>query len=137
MRLNDDEAKRRLCASKRCNLTALAVLAVLAAAAVLLFAFYHRPHTFTPGRWRDAPETRLEIADDLLARYALVGMREAEVLALLGPEDSAQTTFKISRRTFPADTTLVYSLGVDYMDNVWLILPLRDGVVCEYLTDVS
>ena len=45
--------------------------------------------------------------------------------------------WKISRKEYPSDTTLVYFLGIDYMDNEWLILSLDDGIVYEYCIDVS
>ena len=61
-----------------------------------------------------------------------------DVIQILGEEDSCeQTSFKISRKYFPPDSTLVYYLGVDFMDNNWLILSVDDGTVVEYCLDVS
>jgi len=31
----------------------------------------------------------------------------------------------------------VYYLGVDYMDDMWLIISISDGIVTEYLIDVT
>jgi len=31
----------------------------------------------------------------------------------------------------------VYHLGVEYMDNMWLIISISDGIVTEYLIDVT
>ena len=56
---------------------------------------------------------------------------------MLGEEDSDRSSFKITRKKFPPDTTLVYYLGVDFMDARWLIISLADGIVYEYCIDVS
>ena len=63
-------------------------------------------------------------------------MYESEVIDLLGEEDSDISSFKISRIEFPPETTLVYYLGVGYMNDMWLIVSLQDGVVYEYCIDV-
>lgn len=31
----------------------------------------------------------------------------------------------------------MYHLGVEYMDNMWLIISISDGIVTEYLIDVT
>lgn len=65
-------------------------------------------------------------------------MSEADVVALLGAEDGGgQTSFKLSDKNYPPETTLVYCLGVDYMDDMWLIISISDGIVTEYLIDVT
>lgn len=73
----------------------------------------------------------------MLGKYQLIGMSESDIIQMLGEEDSNQTLFKISRKYFPSDTTLVYYLGVDYMDTEWLILSINDGIVTEYCIDVT
>ena len=95
-------------------------------------------HTYTPDKWFSAPNERLDILDDLLGKYDLVGMTEEEVVALLGPEDGPeQTSFKGDRTYYPPEDTLVYYLGVDMMDGVWLILSLEGGVVTGYTTGAT
>ena len=80
----------------------------------------------------------LVLLGDLLERYDLVGMTEEEVVALLGPEDGPeQTSFKGDRTYYPPEDTLVYYLGVDMMDGVWLILSLEGGVVTGYTTGAT
>ena len=65
-------------------------------------------------------------------------MTEAEVISLLGNEDNnEQTSFKISRDTYPPEQTLVYYLGVTSMDNNWLVISLENGVVTDYCMDVT
>ena len=73
-----------------------------------------------------------------LDSYQLIGMSESDVIQLLGEEDSNdQTSFKISKQYFPPDSTLVYYLGVDFMDDNWLILSINGDVVTEYYLDVT
>ncbi len=78
------------------------------------------------------------IVDDMLEKHQLIGMSEADVIALLGAEDGGgQTSFKLSDKNYPPEPTLVYHLGVEYMDNMWLIISISDGIVTEYLIDVT
>ena len=46
-------------------------------------------------------------------------------------------SFKLSDKNYPPESTLVYHLGVEYMDNMWLIISISDGIVAEYLIDVT
>lgn len=95
-------------------------------------------HTFTPAKWADDIDHRYRIVSDLQEKYSLIGMTEAQVIELLGQEDGiAQTSFKISRDYYPAESTLVYYLGMDIMDGMWLILPMEDGVVVGIIEDVT
>lgn len=73
----------------------------------------------------------------MLNKHKLVGMSEPDIIELLGDEDSEQSSFKISKEYFPPETTIVYFLGVDYMDFCWLIISLEDGVVRSYCIDVT
>ena len=98
--------------------------------------YWYRRH-FTVEKWHRDVENRHQIVDSLLEQYPLIGMQESEVIALLGEEDSERCSFKISRAYFPPDTSLVYDLGVSYMDNIWLILSLQNGQVSAYCMDVS
>lgn len=110
----------------------LIVLAAAAVFSVLCFLHIQRSHTFSTGQWRDAPDSRLRIVDDMLNRYSLTGASESEVLALLGDEDSETASFKGDPTYYDPDSTLVYYLGVDFMDAVWLVISLNNGIVCSY-----
>lgn len=93
---------------------------------------------FTPEKWAAKPSRRVKIVQDLLKTRDLVGMTEAEAEALLGPEDiSTPKSFKQSKWKYPAETTLVYYLGVDFMNDCWLILPLENGTVADVVIDVT
>lgn len=51
------------------------------------------------------------------------------------PNDRGTVLCAISRQSFPPDSVLVYYLGVDCMDNNWLILSVDGGIVTEYWLD--
>lgn len=123
--------------AKRSNGILLAIFACLLLTAVIAACAWKYQHTFSKSKWDADKETRYQIVHDLLSRYPLIGMREGDVVQLLGSEDSSQASFKISRRYFPPDSTLVYYLGVDYMDTQWLILSMDDGIVTESCLDVT
>ena len=136
--MTEETMRREAMRVKKTNLILFAVFICAALCAVTVFGVKRYQHTFSPQKWSAAPEMRYKTVDDLLKRCSLVGMSEAEVTQLLGPEDGPeQTSFKLSRMDFPPESTLVYYLGVEFMDANWLILSLRDGVVTEYYLDVS
>lgn len=74
----------------------------------------------------------------MLEKNELIGMEEHQVIELLGNEDNnEQTSFKISKKNFPPETTLIYYLGVDFMDSNWLILSMEEGIVTEIFIDLT
>ena len=113
------------------------VFSVIVIACIVFLGRYQYHHTFSVNRWFDNPDDRYKMVDSLLEKHNLIGMCETDVIALLGEENSDKSSFKISRKEFPPDTTLVYYLGVDFMDNQWLIISLADGIVYAYCIDVS
>ena len=113
------------------------VFSVIAIALIVVVGMYKYQHTFSVNKWANHPDDRYKMMDSLCEKHDLIGMHEADVIALLGEEDSDRSSFKITRKEFPPDTTLVYYLGVDFMDDQWLIISLDDGIVYEYCIDVS
>ena len=113
------------------------VFSVIAIALIVFAGMYKYQHTFSSNNWANNPDDRYKMVDNLFEKHNLIGMHETDVIALLGEEDSDRSLFKITRKEFPLDTTLVYYLGVDFMDDQWLILSLKDEVVYEYCIDVS
>ncbi len=112
----------------------IAVLLIIAAA----FCVYRYQHTFSQEKWLSNADGRYMIVADMLEKHPLTGMSEADVIALLGKEDGdGPASFKLSDKNYPPETTLVYCLGVDYMDDMWLIISISDGIVTEYLIDVT
>lgn len=108
------------------------------AVVVLFFLFsifairYINRHTFSADRWKENKDVRKYMVADLLKKHPLVGMREDEVIALLGPQaekGSQQATFKGDRTYYPPESTLVYYIGQDLLEGLWLVLPIKDGTV--------
>ena len=77
--------------------------------------------------------------NDIYAHYTYTGMTEEEVTALVGSEDSQQSSFKLSGSgtTYPPETTLVYYIGKDHVDELWLILSFEDGICVSYTVDIT
>ena len=124
--------------AKRWNLIVFGLfgaMAVLAAAALCMYRFQH---TYSPEKWHSDRENRYQFVDDMLEKTQLMGKSESEVLELLGAEDlEGDASFKRSKQPFSAETTLIYYLGVDFIDANWLIISLENGVVVDYCMDVS
>lgn len=93
----------------------IAVLLIIAAA----FCVYRYQHTFSQEKWLSNADGRYMIVADMLEKHPLTGMSEADVIALLGKEDGdGPASFKLSDKNYPPETTLVYHLGVEYIDNM-------------------
>ena len=136
--LDEREMARQARRAVRWNTLALTVLAGVVLLLVVWYGLNRWQHTYTPDKWFSAPNERLDILDDLQGKYDLVGMTEEEAVALLGPEDGPeQTSFKGDQTDYPPEETLVYYLGVDMMDGVWLVISLEDGVVTGCATGIT
>ena len=130
----ENEAKR----AKRRIIIAFSILVFILLIIAAAFCVYRYQHTFSQEKWLADADGRFRLVDDMLEKHPLTGMSEADVIALLGAEDGGgQTSFKLSDKNYPPETTLVYRLGVEYIDNMWLIISISDGVVTEYLIDVT
>lgn len=129
----ENEIKR---AKRRIIIAFSVLIAVLLIAAA--FCVYRYQHTFSQEKWLSNADGRYMIVADMLEKHPLTGMSEADVIALLGKEDGdGPASFKLSDKNYPPETTLVYHLGVEYIDNMWLIISISDGIVTEYLIDVT
>ena len=130
----ENEAKR----AKRRIIIAFSILVFILLIIAAAFCVYRYQHTFSQEKWLADADGRFRLVDDMLEKHPLIGMSEADVIALLGAEDGGgQTSFKLSDKNYPPETTLVYHLGVEYIDNMWLIISISDGVVTESLIDVT
>ena len=86
----------------------IAVLLIIAAA----FCVYRYQHTFSQEKWLSNADGRYMIVDDMLEKHQLIGMSEADVIALLGAEDGGgQTSFKLTEKNNRPQGTLLYQLG--------------------------
>ncbi len=105
------------------------IFAVLFLAVMIAGIAYEYHHTFSTSRWLANPGKRTAIVDDLLEKYELVGMTEADVTALLGEPDN-------DYGYFTADNRYVYYMGegekLISFDSEWLILDFTDGIVSDY-----
>lgn len=130
----ENEAKR----AKRRIIIAFSILVFILLIIAAAFCVYRYQHTFSQEKWLADADGRFRLVDDMLEKHPLTGMSEADVIALLGEEDGdGPASFKLSDKNYPPETTLVYYLGVDYMDDMWLIISISDGVVTEYRIDVT
>ncbi len=105
--------------------------------AFIVIGIYKYSHTFTAQKWHRDIENRYKLVDSLTEKHQLVGMTEAEIISLLGNEDSSASRFKIAKEEFPSDTTLVYYIGCSFMDSEWLIISLKNGVAVDWCIDVT
>lgn len=130
----ENEAKR----AKRGIIIAFSVLVCILLVIAVIFFMYRSQHTFSQEKWLSNASERYMIVDDMLEKHPLIGISEDNVIALLGAEDGdGQSSFKLSRDYFPPESTLVYYLGVEYMDDMWLIISTDNGTVTEYCIDVT
>ena len=130
----ENEAKR----AKRRIIIAFSILVFILLIIAAAFCVYRYQHTFSQEKWLSNADGRYMIVADMLEKHPLTGMSEADVIALLGKEDGdGPASFKLSDKNYPPETTLVYHLGVEYIDNMWLIISISDGIVTEYLIDVT
>lgn len=130
----ENEARR----AKRGIIIAFSVLVCILLVIAVIFFMYRSQHTFSQEKWLSNASERYMIVDDMLEKHPLIGISEDNVIALLGAEDGdGQSSFKLSRDYFPPESTLVYYLGVEYMDDMWLIISTDNGTVTEYCIDVT
>ena len=130
----ENEAKR----AKRGIIIAFSVLVCILLVIAVIFFMYRSQHTFSQEKWLSNASERYMIVDDMLEKHPLIGISEDNVIALLGAEDGdGQSSFKLSDKNYPPETTLVYYLGVEYMDDMWLIISTDNGTVTEYRIDVT
>jgi len=118
--------------AKRTNYIAFGILVTFVLAILIAGVVYQYKHTFSTAKWLNNPEERTAIVDDLLEKHELVGMSEAEVVALLGEHNNDYGYFNESNR-------YVYYMGPERglisIDSEWLILDFTDGVVSDcYIT---
>ena len=130
----ENEARR----AKRGIIIAFSVLVCILLVIAVIFFMYRSQHTFSQEKWLSNASERYMIVDDMLEKHPLIGISEDNVIALLGAEDGdGQSSFKLSDKNYPPETTLVYYLGVEYMDDMWLIISTDNGTVTEYRIDVT
>jgi hypothetical protein len=122
------------------NTIIFSIISAIVIASIIGFGIFRYKHTFNVEKWLKAPNDRTNIVNDLLEKHKLIGMTEEEIISLLGKEENyanTKTSFKISKDYFEPENTIVYYLGVDYMDDMWLIISIDNGIVSNYCIDVT
>ena len=127
--LSEDEMKREVRKARIINYTVFAILLAILLTSIVGYFVYRYQHTFHSDRWLNEPSERTDMIDSFLQNHELIGLTEADVLSLLGPNDS-------SSGAFSADDRYVYYLGPERglfsVDSEWLLIDFSDGVVSDY-----
>jgi len=124
----DKEIKR----AKIFNYTVAAIFLLIFICIIAFLGMWKWSRTFTVSKWMNNPEDRYKIVSNMLSKHEIVGMTEYEIIELLGEEhEKAPESFKYPRGEYLDENTLTYYLGVDFMDNNWLIIPIENGVAIE------
>ena len=138
--MNETKMQKQVQQAMLWNTIVFCLLSMVVIAALVGFVVYRYQHTFTEEKWLDSPNERTKIVADLLEKHSLVGMTKNELVSLLGNEENnanAHTSFKISTIYFEPENTIAYYLGVDFMDDSWLIVSLENDIVIGYCIDVT
>ena len=80
--------------------------------------------------WHENENDRIRTGYKLVEKAELIGKTEDEIVSLLG-EDSGQRSFKIGNDDYANEDVLVYYLGVDFMDGLWMIILFDGGVAVD------
>jgi len=124
----DKEIKR----AKIFTYTVAVIFLLIFTTIIVFLGMWKWSRTFTVSKWMNNPEDRYKIVSNMLSKHEIVGMTEQEIMKLLGEEyENAPESFKYPRGEYPDENTLTYYLGVDFMDNNWLIIPIENGIAVE------
>ena len=124
----DKEIKR----AKIFNYTVAIIFLLIFISIAIILGVWKWNRTFTVSKWMNNPEDRYKIVSNMLSKHEIVGMTETEITELLGEEhEKAPESFKYPRGEYLDEKTLTYYLGVDFMDNNWLIIPIENGIAVE------
>lgn len=71
----------------------------------------------------------------------IIGASREEIEESLGSPETLESdtiSFKIDRKEYPADQVMIYYIGSDYMDVLWLVIVMDENGMSEnFFTDVS
>lgn len=138
--MDEEGLQRQVRRAKLWNTLIFSFFAVIAIAVLIGLAVLKYRHTFTIEKWLKEPDDRINIVNNLLEKHNLVGMTKEEIIFLLGEEEdyaNTKTSFKISNSYFEPESNIVYYLGIEYMDDIWLIISLENNIVVSYCIDVT
>lgn len=86
--------------------------------------------------WHENENDRIRTGYKLVEKAELIGKTEDEIVALLG-EGSGQRSFKIGNADYSEQDVLVYYLGTDILDSLWLIIIFDGGVAVDIEYNIS
>lgn len=86
--------------------------------------------------WHENENDRIRTGYKLVEKAELIGKNKDEIVALLG-EGSGQRSFKIGNDDYANEDVLVYYLGVDFMDALWMIILFDGGVAVDIEYNIS
>ena len=86
--------------------------------------------------WHENENDRIRTGYKLVEKAELIGKNMDEIVALLG-EDSGQRSFKIGNADYTGQDVLVYYLGADILDSLWMIILFDGGVAVDIEYNIS
>ena len=103
---------------------------VVVAVAVIICVFvgiylYTNSLGYLLSKWHANENDRIRTGYKLVEKAELIGKNKDEIVSLLG-EGSGQRSFKIGNDDYANEDVLVYYLGADILDSLWMII-LFDG----------
>ena len=114
------------------------LLFILLGILIFMLVFHLYRHTFSRQRWMEEPLYRRYMLADLGRRYTLTDMTMEEAAALLGEEDSQQSSFSPrGGAVYPPETSLVYFIGRKSGEDLWFILSFENGVCVSYAVETT
>ncbi len=120
------------------NYTVAIIFLLIIISVLAVLGMWKRSRTFTVRKWMDNPGARYKIVSNMLSKHEIVGMSENEIILLLGKEtENAPERFKFPKGEFCDESTLTYYLGVDFMDDNWLIITIENGVAIDYKIGIT
>ena len=108
------------------------ILLIIFIIIIVTAVYYKCSVIFTQDKWFSNPQTRYKIVDNLIESYRIVGMTKNEVIDLLGNSDMGNEgtiTNKLDRVQYSLSNSLVYYLGVDYVDSLWLVISYKNEII--------
>ncbi len=127
--LTHEQIQKEISKAKRANYIVFGIMLFCLLFLISAIFIYKFQHSFSTKKWTTAPEHRARIVSDMIEKHELIGMKESEIIALLGQNDN-------NTGYFSADNRFVYCLGMDgqlfKIDSQWLLINFSDGMVSEY-----
>ena len=125
----DENIEKKIKRVKAVNYIVFGAFVALAVLVLIFAAVYAYQHDFTTEKWIENPSERVEIVDDLLEEYDLMGYGREELELLLGENDN-------DLGYFVRGDVSVYYLGPERgllsIDSEWLVIEFEDGKVSGY-----